>query len=629
MKLGVLAILMFASLFGLAQEVDPVSDSSNLKESVIYGHSIWRRSSSTVMDSSMISSFQGSSMADLLAMIQPVHVKSYGNSGLATIAYRGLDASSLNLIWNGVKLNSSFNGMVDFATIPSFFFEEAQVYSNTSSSFSQGGALGADLLLKSSHLSSDSAKGVKATGMVNYGSFRNFGFGVKLKIISKKSSSLTKIFLSQAENNFEYKPVDFNSNQQYGKLEHAAYTSRGIIHENKLLINKSRLHISFWLQDNQRQIPATLLEASSEKSQTDSKATIAINGFRDIGRAKISTYNSLIKHVQVYDDLIADINGKLLVVTIQNTLEYKTKLKDRMLLSAQISSSYAEARTSNYNGTKSQHFGSQNTSLKYFNKRLKWELGLRSLLAGEGSAFIMPHASVRHLFGDWLRVHISTENNGRLPTLNELYWIPGGDIHAVPMNSWKHEIGTRFHSKHFNFDQIIYLTDVESYIEWLPNQNGTFVVTQQQFIRASGSESHLSTKHRVKNLQVLQHLSYNYTRSVKGRDLSETTPQRIFIPEHTSSYTAQVQIKDARISYVHSYTSSRNISSHGQMTIAAYDLGNVSLSYRFTNLVMRARIRNVWDKEYYVLPFRPMPSRHYELSLSYQIKKQQHLNKNI
>jgi vitamin B12 transporter len=452
---------------------------------------------------------------------------------------------------------------------------------------------------------------------MSYGSFENASFGVKVNISDKNSSSSTKIFLSQAENNFEYKPVDYHLNPKLKKLKHAAYSSRGLMHEHRIFLSKSRLDLSVWLQENRRELPATLLEARSIKLQSDSKASIAANWNTSFKRSKLSSYNSVINHVQVYYDEIADIHNRLEVVVLQNAMEYKARIKKKMLLSYRISSSYAEATTDNYEGAKSQHFGSQNASLKYFDKKLNWEIGLRSLLAGGGSSLFMPHASVRRVFNKRFQVHLASENTGRLPTLNELYWIPGGNINTVPMNSWKHETGAVFQSKHFSFNQVVYLTDVESYIEWLPNFTGTFVVTQQGFVRAAGSESHLNTLHNIAGIQIQSNWSYNYTRSVKGRDLSKSTPQRIFIPEHTGSFSLQLQYRRAGIRYMHTYTSSRNVSSQGQSQIAAYSLGDVSCSYKITSFVLRARIRNVWKTEYFVLPFRPMPLRHYELSLSY------------
>jgi iron complex outermembrane receptor protein len=610
---------MFWSMSAFSQLEKSGMDSTDLQEAVVRGHhSEWSRSSATALDSGVLLNYQGSSLSDVLAMAQPLHLKSYGNSGLATISYRGLDATSLNLIWKGVKLNSSFNGSVDFSTIPAFFFDQAQFFSNTSSSYSQAGAIGADMVIGSSKVPAKKESEV----FVKAGSFQSYALGFKTSGGFGNQRYSTKIFGSTSENNYPIQPIFQTGTKEENKLQNAAFANLGFMHEHAFKFKSSLLEASIWLQKNDRELPPTLLEAASVKNQHDRQGVLAINWVKSFKSAKLSLNNSVVSHSQNYIDSNANIDSHLERLVIQNSAEFKGKIDKALLFYTQWTSVYAQAKTDNYTGLKTQWYGSQNSSLKFYRKRLRAQAGFRSLTSTGQTVFLFPYASAQFKFKRKIRLYFASEKAGRLPTLNELYWEPGGKPDLKPMTSWKHELGLVFQYKKFRFEQVAYQTDVENNIQWLP-QNGIFAVYQSDALFVSGTETHLQYERRFARLNVVTNLTYNNTQSKSGGSpansiVGATSRRQVaFVPIHTGAFSLTVSSKNFFALYMYSLTSKRNV--NAQDDLDGYYLHDISLGYRYKQMIVMAKARNISGLEYYVLPYRPMPGRNFAFTTNYTI----------
>ncbi|MCJ7819809.1 MAG: TonB-dependent receptor plug domain-containing protein, partial [Bacteroidales bacterium] len=70
------------------------------------------------VDSSSISFFRYDDLGDLLEAATPYSIKQNGNSGLTSVAIRGMSGSHILVLWNGISITGSNTGMVDLALIP-------------------------------------------------------------------------------------------------------------------------------------------------------------------------------------------------------------------------------------------------------------------------------------------------------------------------------------------------------------------------------------------------------------------------------------------------------------------------------------------------------------------------------
>lgn len=595
-------------------------DSMSLDEAIVRAEMDWARPESQMVDSNMVQLFRTSNLNELLRTGQPLHVKSYGNTGLATVAYRGLDATALSMEWNGVRLNSSLNGMMDLSTIPVFFFDGAQLYTNTSSSNVLGGSIGANLVLQNEPLSSVHDFSGKSEVLLGSGSFGKYygGFRHRSRIRTNKNYAWdVALFYSRAQNDYEYKPLAFATTTRMLELENAANIQLGAMVNYVSHFKNGNLKTGYMLNILERELPATQLEPLSVKEQIDLVHTLYLNRKWLKKKYVLNWNNSFSDQNQTYSDSNANLESNLATSIVQNSLAIKFHLAKPWMLSSRIASYFAVANTSNYGNQKSQFYVGQESSLRYRDSLSSVQIGLKSLFVDDPNLWFMPSISVRRSLHKTLVAHGLIERSGRLPTLNEMYWEPGGKLDVKPMTAYKYELGINYKKRPWEFSQIAFYTDVDNYIEWLPN-GPNFSVVQQNKVKSAGSETMLRFSHSQYAWKWQSALAYNYTRAVLGNTFNKEVNQRIFVPKHTGSFNLSLQYRQVQLAYYHSLTSLRYTSSDLSNSIRAYQVGDIVLAHTGKKIHAQFIVRNLWNEEYYVLPFRPMPFRNFELNIKYQ-----------
>lgn len=607
----------------LSAQMDTLSRTEKgLSEAVIKASkSEWKKSESRVLDSTTFRTFAASTVSDLLSMSQAVHVKSYGNAGLATIAYRGLDATALNVTWKGAVLNPAFNATTDFSLIPAFFFDKADFYSNTSDQNIPGGSTGANLVLDQKKYQGPNTKKsfMPILGGGSYG--RIFG-GVRIRNEEPGLKASIQTYFSRADNDYEYWPIDVGQDAAQQRLQNAAVATFGVMLDIEDSVGNGVLDYGAWVQKTTRQLPATLLESPSAKAQSDQFLVLAAN-WRKADRKKIQKLNnSLYTQGQLYSDSNANIENLLVTQMVQNQYSLVYFLNDHLTFNSLTSSVLSFADNNNYSDPKSRWYGVQNASLQYHTNNWKLITGARFLALKEAYN-LRPYASVRNKLSKWLSWHLSSETVNRIPTMNELYWVPGGNIDLDPMRAWKNEMGVHLNNRLFSWSNTAYWNRIKSYIEWLPGNSGVFEATQHRLVTAAGVESHFSVDQSLsKTTRLVGDVTYNYVRSVLGEEINESVSQRSFVPVHSFAINFGYTFKNLQVSYIHSYTSDRNTLADAQETVPGFEIADLNLSYTLKSFIVSSRIRNVWDEEYFVLPYRPMPGRNFEISITYNFSKE-------
>ena len=242
-------ISLFVLLTGIvkSQEADTIKiNEFEVKESIYSVSSPYKK---TTFDSLTFIQHKTSELSDLLTTESSVFVKNYGNGQLASVSFRGTGATHTQVYWNGINLNSSMNGQIDFNLFPLFFTDDAELHHGASSIADGSGGLGGSVQI----LNSDFKKGVNvvlAAGSFDYyqsGFKANYSLG-KLKLGSKfyyKSVKNDYAFLNYTKSGF---PKEYLINAevlQQGFMQAFEYD----------FSTKSKLSFYFWLMDSDRNLP--------------------------------------------------------------------------------------------------------------------------------------------------------------------------------------------------------------------------------------------------------------------------------------------------------------------------------------------------------------------------------------
>lgn len=149
------------------------------------------------------------SMADVLTFNSSVFVKNYGRATLSTVAFRGTSPSHTQVTWNGMRINNPMLGMTDFSTIPSYFIDDASLLHGTSSVNETGGGLGGLVRLSTSPANHE---GFGLQYVQGVGSFSTFDEFLRLTYGDKHWQSSTRVVYSSSPNDYKYRNRDKKEN---------------------------------------------------------------------------------------------------------------------------------------------------------------------------------------------------------------------------------------------------------------------------------------------------------------------------------------------------------------------------------------------------------------------------------
>jgi iron complex outermembrane receptor protein len=228
----------------------------------------------------------------------------------------------------------------------------------------------------------------------------------------------------------------------------------------------------------------------------------------------------------------------------------------------------------------------------------------------------------------------SVSRNYRFPTLNDLYFLPGGNKDLRKEQGWSYDAGVSFStSKQRRFaisgSATWFESRIHDWIIWLPSPMGYYKPSNIELVHSYGVE--LKGDARV---QILDDMSldvgatYSWTPSIDyGKNLSEADrsygKQLVYIPLHSAAATATLRWRRWSLLYKWCYYSERyTMTSNDIMltgTLPKYYMSNITLekgfSTRWADLTIKGSVNNLFDEEYLSVLSRPMPGINFEIFL--------------
>jgi iron complex outermembrane receptor protein len=233
-----------------------------------------------------------------------------------------------------------------------------------------------------------------------------------------------------------------------------------------------------------------------------------------------------------------------------------------------------------------------------------------------------------------LYLHGSAGANSKYPSLNDLYFQPGGNASLKPENSLNSELGLHYKD---NFNKVtigggvtLYSSDVKDWIIWLPTFKGYWQPENIGEVEVKGVESSLDLSGHAGEFHYLVKGSYALTRSLnmqrsENPDDNSFGRQLPFIPVHSGNLMTDLDYRKWGFIYIWNYYSRRytttsNFGSSGNDYLYPFFMNQVGLSRKFNMknhaFDMNLKIFNLFNEKYRSVLQRPMPGRNF----SFQIK---------
>jgi len=570
---------------------------------------------------------QARSLGDLLSDETGAFVKSYGSGGIATISLRGSSAGQSTITWNGVPVLNPMLGLQDLSLIPLGFIDEAQISYGGNSAAEGSGSIAGVIALRNDESVPDNLIGTINTTL---GSFGFWNQEIQFKYGNGKFGGRTRYFHQEAENDFTYQ---IRPDLPEKKQTHARTSQNGVLQELHYSIKSNQQLSAFvWWQKSDRQIPATTVQNTSEAAQEDESLRFMLNWKKqgDIWKwnAKAAVFSDRIKYLDPQILLEANSTSTVAMAEINGVWSIDPAYE----ISFGLNHYAISALTDAYDDRKKQ----QRTALfaSYLQHFDKWhgQINIRQeFVDGVFTPFAVAFG-VDGKLTSWLTVKAKVSRDYRLPTINDLYWVPGGNPDLLPETGWSQELGLELekrHQKHnFNYSITGFNRNISNWILWSINTGETFWSPKNiAEVHSRGIEQRLRYRWQFGWGQLNASLGHDFV--VSTNEIALDNPmigegeQLIYVPKHSARGSIGGAWHGLSINYLQTFTGS--VSTEYGDELDGYRLGSLIIQYQLDlnqfSISPFFEIDNVWDKSYRVLKYRPMPGRNIQTGIKVNFNK--------
>ncbi|HOY30959.1 MAG TPA: TonB-dependent receptor [Bacteroidales bacterium] len=580
------------------------------------------------IDSVAMKHFAAGDLGRLLLQNTSVYIKSNGINGMSTVSVRGSGTSQTAVLWNGFNIQNPMNGGLDISMIPVDFMNKISVQYNGMAALYGGGAMGGAI-----HLSNEPEynKGLDVSVGGYYASYGNYSVNLKLGLSGKKSTIMVKAFYHAGKNDFS-----FINTAKYGapreKQTNSETVSYGVIHDKAIKINnKNQLTIRLWIQESKRQIPPLMTQEYSNARQGDNFFRPAVEWVNKGATYKLFVRTALLIDKYTYKDPERSVNSASGTTASVTESEIYFKLFPYHTMNVGIHYKYTSGYCDYYLHRQSQQELSAFVSYTATDKSDKWKLnlGLREEYSNNSFVPVLPSVAMDvRLYKDMF-LYFNVSRNYRIPTLNDLYWNPGGNPGLKPESGFAEELGIKhmMHREHVSFSYSVsgYNINTKNWIIWLP-VSSYWSPQNIQAVWSKGAEIDLRLYTHVKQIRFgfSGKLAYVNATVQRSNNQSAIGRQLIYTPEWVAHAGLNISYKLYDFGFDAVYNSRCYTSPDNSDFLDAYVLGNLYISrdfqYKAFAVNVFLAVNNIWDQRYQSVAWQAMPGINFKTGIQINFK---------
>lgn len=568
--------------------------------------------------------FQGIGLSELLQQRTGLFLRQYGPGMLASLTMRGTSAGHNAVFWNGLPINSPSLGQTDFSILPVGAFDDVHLH------FGSGGALyGTDAIGGSVHLTSKLKFGQGHSFQTdsNIGSFGRWNQQLQYGFSNKNISLRTRVYRNIAENDFPFRNLA-KPGTPIERQEHAAFQQEGFSQDLAFQIKPNQLiSSSFWYNQTEREIQPVM--GSNTKDIQEDRSVRWVLDYFNFGDKKTWNFKTgLVKDQLIFNAIENNTSQFFLIADLDWEISPTISSKSG------VRYTNVQGELSTYEAEENRIEFYQSTNL-HLREDLNVSLNLRQFIYDGAFAPFTPS-----LGAEWkilaqskseINLHLNGARSFKIPTLNDRFWVPGGNRDLLPESSWSGELGISYLLKRdklrFNQQLTHYRMWVDNWIIWLPRGN----FWSPENIRAvhnKGIEYAIDALYEMDRWSFEFQANYNWVRAINQTSISENDRsagmQLPYTPIH--KFQSLFRVSRGRLqSYInYHFTGSRFVTTDNISQLPAYallDWGLRAGEWEVGTLKGRLgfQINNVLNTSYEVLRLRSMPGRNYQLNIQIRL----------
>gem|GEM_PF-5537823 len=555
-----------------------------------------------------------------------IFLRTQNAGGMQLVSAQGLNPQHLQVLWNDIPVSSGMLGVSDLSLFTVGYRQDVS-YTSSRLEAATGGIAGV-VNVQALPLQK---KGYRVSYRQSVGSFGQLLSSLDHQGAVEAHSWSVNIAYEKATNNFRYTDYTVLPNIERQQI-HGSFKRFSIYPRWEWRLKKGGT--INWYNElilNQREIPPSMVSPNFTADQDDQVARQMLKW--QLRRANIShelnvvyVYNSL-----YYNDLVLkkEQTNREHLGYFRYKGDWQLAKSWQLFYGSDIK--YTQVSTPNYrNGATESgwdaHTGVHFQPSLYFRTSVLAKLSVRSKLGWNipFSIEVSGRPGKKHPVKLWVRAGIDT----RYPTLNDRYWLPGGNTQLTPERSkgaaagasWAHLFRRNFYWKHQAELFTTYITDM---IVWLPTNKFYWTPENIGKVLAYGAtyEQELEWSKLKHRIQVKGTYSFNRSGKTEKTSLNDKTKgkQLPYFPLHSFKWSGGYSWSGISLDAdIQSY-SKRFVTRDGGQSVDPYTIVNTTLGYKWTfrtwSLDGRFSVNNILDAYYEEVVYRPMPGRNYLFTL--------------
>jgi len=535
------------------------------------------------------------------------------------------------------------NGTTDLSLVPLQFIDEVELSYGLRSLKQGSGGIGGVVEFSNQTIFKKNRQLSLGT---RQGSFGQRSYQAKLNFGDAKIQSTTVLYVNEADNDFNYNDLTQEGFPER-KVDNAALSQQGILQTVSYRLKENQfLEANLWYFNSERNLPPLITLRDNVEFQEDEnlKGLITYKRYQVEDKYKITVTSAFLKDKLNYQNQRANINSNSETRAVRSLAELKTTgisignaIKDINFI-GQVNFAFEKVQSNALTNTMAnrQELGALLQSEMTFSKKLNATVNLRYLNVLNENEFVLPSVELKYLPTATEKIYLFglLGKNVNYPSLNDLYYLPFGNINLKAEESKSAELGLGsklgLAANKLNLAAKVagFYSRIGNYILWQPTAFGFWQPVNLKNVDTKGIEFDGQIVYSKADWKLISSTNYSFTKAQNFEKIQEFDEsdgkQLIYIPEHKGNTALQANYKNTFVKVNYQWIGERFTTTDNTESLPAYNLLDISIgkSFKFKQHIFQVELgaNNFLDVEYQAIEWRPMPNRNYFVQLNYSIK---------
>lgn len=579
---------------------------------------------------------QTKSLSELLSDNTMVYIKSLGQGALATSSFRGTSSSHTQVNWNGINITPSMSGNFDFSQVPVFFADNVTLYHGSSFLKNGSGALGGSINISNTP---DWNSSTRLRAFAEYGAWNSMTFAAAVRSVKAKALYQTRAYYQSSDNDYRYLNKVLSKDPFYENRKEAEYRQTGVMQEAYFRPSENgTISTNLWFQYGDRRLPQPIVVYTTQHEKQKNTSLKYFLGYRHQGRKQVFSVKGAylldyLDYRKWFDNNFSGSKNYNTAQTVNLSGNYSYNHSPRFSVDASLMYNYDFIKAASYSvGHVDRRVVSLQGNMLWL--PVNW-LTLNLQMMGEvNNGRFAPTFTAglsAQLIDNLLLFKANTAYNYRYPSLNDLYWEPGGNPGLMPEKGFSYDATLSFTPRingllYFKADMTYYAMNIDNWIMWLPTQDWYWRPTNVMNVLSHGFELLTECNLIIGDFRAKAGVNYSYSPSInrerRFNDDDSYRKQLPYIPKQKANFRLGADYKNLFLSYQVCYTGLRYTTNDESYKTDAYTVHDTEIGYHLHirnryKLIPKLRINNLFNEYYESTQFYPMPLRNISGSITF------------